>query len=218
MTKERAIKHLKLMQSGARNAIRFTKNDKEISEEERKEDIEIYQDQLEALEIAIKALEQQPSEDCVSREQVWFMITGGKYPDEDYEQFIDRLVKELEDLPPVTPTIPISDDCVSRQAVIKELNCEISGSIESDIDLSKYKREFQELANMILDAQTKSIQALPPVTPIHGTCKDCKNWKDSDGVYRRGIGAESKCPINIKEVYEGTFYCGDFLKGESDGN
>lgn len=64
----------------------------------------LYETQQVALEMAIKALEQQPSEDCVSREQVWFMITGGKYPNEDYEQFIDRLVKELENLPPVTPT------------------------------------------------------------------------------------------------------------------
>ena len=39
------------------------------------------------------------------------------------------------------------------------------------------------------------------------TCKDCKQWKDSDGVYRRGLGAESKCPINIKEVFDGNFYC-----------
>ena len=40
-------------------------------------------------------------------------------------------------------------------------------------------------------------------------CKDCKHWKDSDGVYRRGIGAESKCPVNIRAVYEGNFYCAD---------
>jgi len=39
-------------------------------------------------------------------------------------------------------------------------------------------------------------------------CKDCKHWKDSDGVYRRGFDAESKCPLNLKEVYEGTFFCG----------
>ncbi len=39
------------------------------------------------------------------------------------------------------------------------------------------------------------------------TCKDCKHWKDSDGVYRRGIGAESICPINLKEVHDGIFYC-----------
>ena len=47
---------------------------------------------------------------------------------------------------------------------------------------------------------------------ISGTCKDCKHWKDSDGVYRRGIGAESKCSINNSRVFEGTFYCADFEK------
>lgn len=41
------------------------------------------------------------------------------------------------------------------------------------------------------------------------TCMDCKHWKDSDGVYRRGIGAESKCPINNSKVFEGTFFCAD---------
>ena len=45
-----------------------------------------------------------------------------------------------------------------------------------------------------------------------GTCKDCKHWKDSDGVYRRGIGAESKCPINNSRVFDGTFCCADFEK------
>ena len=39
-------------------------------------------------------------------------------------------------------------------------------------------------------------------------CHECKHWKDSDGVYRRGISAESKCPVNSRQVYEGTFFCG----------
>lgn len=38
-------------------------------------------------------------------------------------------------------------------------------------------------------------------------CRDCKYWKDSDGVYRRGIGAESKCPMNTKTIYEGNGFC-----------
>ena len=41
-------------------------------------------------------------------------------------------------------------------------------------------------------------------------CKDCKWWKDSDGVYRRGIGAESKCPMNTKVVRLGLGYCYKF--------
>jgi hypothetical protein len=39
-------------------------------------------------------------------------------------------------------------------------------------------------------------------------CHECKHWKDSDGVYRRGISAESKCPVNSRQVYEGIFFCG----------
>lgn len=38
-------------------------------------------------------------------------------------------------------------------------------------------------------------------------CRDCKHWKDSDGVYRRGVNAESSCPINTKSVYEGNGFC-----------
>lgn len=66
----------------------------------------------EALYAARKALEQEPTTkndlgvDCVSREKVRYMITGGKYSDEDYEQFIDRLVNKLEELPSVTPQEP----------------------------------------------------------------------------------------------------------------
>ena len=147
----------------------------------------------------------------------------GRYLDESFAWIcepIDEAIKALEQQSSDSeiPNNSTADDCVSRKAVIKALDCEIGGCIESDIDLSKYKREFQEFANMILDAQTKSIQALPPVTPIHGTCKDCKNWKDSDGAYRRGIWAESKCPVNNASVFEGTFYCADFKKrGVEDG-
>lgn len=43
--------------------------------------------------------------------------------------------------------------------------------------------------------------------PKTGHCKDCKWWKDSDGLYRRGSHAESQCPMNRIEVYEGNGYC-----------
>lgn len=63
----------------------------------------------EALYAARKALEQEPCKDAVSRKKVWYMITGGKYSNEDYEQFIDRLVNELKELPSVTPQESILD-------------------------------------------------------------------------------------------------------------
>lgn len=54
----------------------------------------------------------------------------------------------------------------------------------------------------------RAIEDAPTIQPEIVRCKDCKHWKDSDGVFRRGTGAESKCPLSLHQVYEGTFYCG----------
>lgn len=100
---------------------------------------------------------------------------------------------------PNCPLISIeqSDDCVSRQALMSAFPISDSYTLE-DI--------------------CKTISFMPPVTPTHETCKDCKHWKDSDGVYRRGISAESKCPLNILQVFDGNFYCADFEKrGNENG-
>lgn len=55
----------------------------------------------------------------------------------------------------------------------------------------------------------KNIEQTPSIIPQQkiGHCKDCKWWKDSDGHYRRGIRAESQCPMNREEVYMGNGYC-----------
>jgi hypothetical protein len=52
--------------------------------------------------------------------------------------------------------------------------------------------------------------------PKPGHCRDCKWRKDSDGAYRRGVGAESQCPINRREVFEGNGYCYMFEPQESE--
>ena len=55
---------------------------------------------------------------------------------------------------------------------------------------------------------TESVEDLPSVNSTKtGHCKDCKWWRDSDGLYRRGCHAESQCPINSREVFEGNGYC-----------
>ena len=77
-------------------------------------------EQKEALEIAIKALEQQPFEDCVSREQAleaidtWdkfgYTYTGCfvREPKGDYVPYVhyDDMVKCIKNLPPVKPQRP----------------------------------------------------------------------------------------------------------------
>lgn len=47
-------------------------------------------------------------------------------------------------------------------------------------------------------------------------CRDCKQWRDHDGLFRRGVGAESRCPINRREVFEGNGYCYMFEPKESE--
>lgn len=58
------------------------------------------------------------------------------------------------------------------------------------------------------------IKAIPSVEPKK--CKDCKWWRDSDGAYRRGVKAESKCPINTVSVANGWGYCYMFEPQESE--
>lgn len=66
-------------------------------------------------------------------------------------------------------------------------------------DAEEFDREFNE----ILDLAIKALEQEPKI----GHCKDCKWWKDSDGKYRRGCGAESICRINTDKVYQGEGYC-----------
>lgn len=105
-----------------------------------------------------------------------------------------------------------SEDCVSRLEVIKAIeNYYIPNETPSS------HTEHEEYGTLIPKmGLIDTISDLPPVTPTQGTCKDCKYWKDSDGVYRRGISAESKCPLNILQVFDGDFYCADFEKRGSE--
>lgn len=90
-----------------------------------------------------------------------------------------------------TETHGVCLDAIDRQRAIDDLKCKDPSQIWNTADVEVW------------------VNALPSAQPEIVRCKDCKHWKDSDGVYRRGIGAESKCPVNIRAVYEGNFYCAD---------
>jgi len=89
----------------------------------------------------------------------------------------------------------IKDDCISRQKVLRLLANSIGKS------------------NTYIQTE---VLKMSPVTPQEPRCKECKWWKDSDGEYRRGCGAESQCPINRREVFEGNGYCFLFEPQESE--
>ena len=90
-------------------------------------------------------------------------------------------------------------DTISRQAAID--------AIEHRLAEPAYQHEGEDWYTGMNCAESE-LYDLPSAQPDIIRCKDCKYWKDSDGVYRRGFDAESKCPLNLKKVYEGTFYCG----------
>lgn len=66
-------------------------------------DKERFREKMTVLEEKLKAISTEPCENAVNRKDIYFKLTNGAYPNETIEQFIDRLAKELEALPPVTP-------------------------------------------------------------------------------------------------------------------
>ena len=121
---------------------------------------------------------------------------------------LDMAIKALERQP--------CEDTISRQAAIDALwkalyeyedKTEKQFQESEDLDVGDWILHRIFVQNMS-DIDRQTILNLPSAQPEIIRCKDCKYWKDSDGVYRRGFDAESKCPLNLKKVYEGTFYCG----------
>ena len=91
-------------------------------------------------------------------------------------------------------------DCISRA----EVNQVIEDYMDEQYHVLSDRTRERAFGAKVVKAR---INELHPITPQEPRCKECKWWKDSDGAFRRGIGAESKCPINRKEVYEGNGYC-----------
>lgn len=116
----------------------------------------------------------------------------------------DKINTEIEIKTAIIETLKAEpcEDCVSRDAVMK------------------LQQAYRDEDGYIVDnvVSVNLVRNLPPVTPKQGLCKDCKWWKDGDGVYRRGIEAETPCPINRKAVFEGNGYCYLFEKMEGEDN
>ena len=85
--------------------------------------------------------------------------------------------------------------------------------------INEIMKRLSELPNVTLSDGQEYIQLYDAMKTVKrtGRCKDCKWWKDSDGVYRRGVGAESKCPINNVSVNHGLGYCYMFEPQEGEG-
>ena len=111
------------------------------------------------------------------------------YDDEDLNNALNMAIKALEQQ---------SDDCVSRAAVFETIDdCNSDGlkGIFCSYDDGERFKEY--------------IKKLPPVTPTHGTCKDCGRLAtDKDG--------DKYCELSGRYNLL-NFYCADFEKrGDSD--
>lgn len=101
------------------------------------------------------------------------------------KDFYNAIIKELEQQ---------SDDCVSRQEVIRIAE---QGQVQG------------------FEWQIKKLVALPPVTPTHGTCKNCKHCEDiSKDVFK--IYKNSYCLKQGNNIYRDDFYCASYEKRGSE--
>lgn len=117
----------------------------------------------EALDMAIKSLEQQPCEDAVSREAVKEILAK-------YHLGESRIAEELNELPSVQRTSNANkkhventlEDAISRADAIKALEYDLS--IEADGGLDKYRTVIKDLLTAIYNTQKKAIENLPSVS------------------------------------------------------
>ena len=87
---------------------------------------------------------------------------------------------------------------------LRNIHLLISNEIVTEVCIKKYDKDKPYFMNL---NYAPLEECEDTISRQVGRCKQCKWWKDSDGAYRRGIRAESKCPMNTQKVYEGDGYC-----------
>ena len=153
----------------------------------------------------IKALEQQPSEDCVSRQAV--LNTLFYKSDNNCEVVLN---KELQDsikaLPPVTPKIPTSNDCVS----MSELK-----NILSKLEPKCKKYGIDSIYDEALWDFTDELRALKPATPTRKKGK----WKAIDDTHSQCMECGAIFCITSNNEGEVNYCpnCSAKMIGDNDG-
>lgn len=101
----------------------------------------MYKYDRETADYIIKALEQYPSDDCVSREQALLQLTGVNLSDKTTEELIGLFGRRINELPPVTPTHGTCKDCTNY--VVGALDEEICIRGHELIHKDFYCRDFK---------------------------------------------------------------------------
>lgn len=117
-----------------------------------------------------------------------FKVTANDKREQLYDLFVEMIKRD--NVSPVTPTISSSDDCIARQPLIDNWN--------SCADMLVGEGDSAIVMDWIFDAL--------PVTPIHGTCKNCSHRDPED----------KKCDCGHDIIWQlprpDDWYCKDFEK------
>ena len=189
----------------------------------------LYVPQQIALDMAIKALEQQ-SNDCKifgTKENCFGGATENECEHCDYK------IQKLEQQP--------SEDVIAihTQGLDEGIRCAMcTNSMKSDsgcdggcrVDEDMYKKVMDTIKNQMFSQPTSddcvsrkdvlemfgyetTIYDLPPVTPTHGTCKDCKHCKKDFS-----FSDKPMCLSHGLITVNDDFYCADFEKRGSEND
>lgn len=136
--------------------------------------------------------EAEPCEDAVSRKDMYFKLTNGAYPNETIEQFIDRLVKELEAMPPVTPTqrwIPVSERLPEKNmrclVAVGRFNFTEIATYSDLMEIIDHKIFYQgDVGNDSFKNITQYVKAWMPLPKAYKVvkkcCSDCKHHTNGE--------------------------------------
>lgn len=99
----------------------------------------------EAFQLAIKALEQEPCGDCISRQAV-LAIAGDSCLNLDSYDDTKEFCDEIKALTPVTPQEPILDKIEDEIQKLRGCSCWCSDGIIDDVEdiIDKYRPESEE--------------------------------------------------------------------------
>ena len=146
----------------------------------------------------------------------------GSYTDLDIPYKREIAENILANLPSVTPQLSSEleknskklendfgeSDCIDRAELLKAMDTWDKFGYTAQYGLERLDKDDKGFVPYVkYDNMVNCVKGMPSVTLQEPRCKDCKWWKDSDGEYRRGCRAESQCPINRREVFEGNGYC-----------
>lgn len=132
----------------------------------------------EAMTIAIKALEQEPCEDAISREDALMCMTGEYIADMTYkpEDIISKHIQRLRALPSVQPKPVECEDAISMMDLLNNLHKHFSKGFETDEwwNSTHVLQTVKDCRPELFDLNyVSSVQPKPKT----GHCKDCKYFE-----------------------------------------